>query len=147
MPLSDDSIQTLIDRFWETVPPSWNAVRSNLRAAAAEHFGISVEQFHTLRHIRKGACSISALAKVQQVSRPAVSQAVDGLVSKGLVERQPDSIDRRCVHLALTPAGDELLNAIFQRNRVWMADRFAALSPQEAQSLLKALELLKNVFE
>ncbi len=136
-----------IDRFWETIPPVWNLVRSNLRCIASENFEISVEQFHILRHIRKGITSVSELAAVKQISRPAISQAVDILVDKGLIARQQDVEDRRYVHLRLTPEGDTLLNKIFQENRAWMTEKLAAFDPDQLNSVITGLEILKTIFE
>ncbi len=136
-----------IDRFWETIPPVWNLVRSNLRCIASENFEISVEQFHILRHIRKGITSVSELAAVKQISRPAISQAVDILVEKGLIARQQDAEDRRYIHLRLTPEGDVLLNKIFQENRAWMTEKLAAFDPGELNRVIEGLEILKTIFE
>jgi len=143
----EEALQHTIDRFWETVPPVWNRVRCHVRASAAETFEISVEQFHILRHIRKGFGSVSELAEAKQISRPAVSQAVDILVEKGLVGRQQDTDDRRYVKLVLTEAGSQLLSSVFQKNRAWMAERLAGLSAQELESVGAALALLKTAFD
>jgi DNA-binding MarR family transcriptional regulator len=139
-------LQRAIDCFWETFPPVWNSIRSNVRGLAAERFDITVEQFHILRHIRKGAGSVSELAAVKQISRPAISQSVDQLVEKGLLTRRQISKDRRYIHLELTPDGDALLNALFQQNRRWMMEKMAALSPEEINSLVQALNLLHRTF-
>ena len=82
---SAELLQQTIEKFWETVPPVWNLVRGNLRGIVSEQFDISVDQFHILRHIRKGFSSVSDLASARQISRPAVSQAVELLVEKGLL--------------------------------------------------------------
>lgn len=142
-----DAIERTIDRFWEAIPPVWHAARCNLRGIAADQFGISVEQFHILRHIRRGRGSVSELAEAKQISRSAISQAVDTLVEKGLIARQQDPIDRRVVHLALTPDGSQMLNALFDRNRAWMREKLARLSPAELDSLMKSMEILKQTFE
>lgn len=136
-----------IDQFWDSVPRVWRLIRSHLRAIAAEQFGISVEQFHVLRHIRKGLTSVKDIADAQQISRPAISQAAEALVEKGLITRQEAAGDRRFVHLALTPAGDVLLNQIFQQNRAWMRARMAKLSPAELHSIAEGLRLLKVAFD
>jgi DNA-binding MarR family transcriptional regulator len=140
-------VRQTIDRFWETVPPVWNIVRCNVRSIATERFEISVEQFHILRHIRRGIVSISELADVKGISRPAISQAVDLLVDKGLIARQQDKDDRRYVRLALTPSGDELLNKIFQQNRAWMSQKFSSLDPGDLVKIAAALEILRSTFE
>lgn len=138
------TVHSVIDRFWESVPPGWHRVREHLRATASEQFGITVEQFHILRHVRKGAASVSELAEVKQISRPAISQAVELLVEKGHLARTPDPEDRRRVRLALTATGSALLEGIFRANREWMAARLQAMTPDELAALERGLELFKT---
>ena len=140
------ALQLSIDRFWEVIPPLWGCIRGNLRTFAVQTGEITVDQFHILRHIRRGAGSASELAEIQQISRPAISQAIDILVDKGLVSRHQSTADRRYVELSLTPAGSELLNTIFQKNRQWMLEKLAGLSDEENAALVGALELLKVAF-
>ncbi len=144
---AEEALLPAIDQFWETVPPVWNLIRSHLRSVAAEQFNISVEQFHVLRHIRKGLTSVSEIADARQISRPAVSQAAETLVEKGLVTRRQESGDRRFVHLALTPAGEELLNQIFQQNRAWMMEKLVSLNPDDLACIIQGLALLKSAFD
>src|SRR5512138_602299 len=112
-----------VDRFWETVPPVWNTVRSHIRATATANFDITVEQFHVLRYVRKGPGSMSELATAKNISRPAISQAVEILVKKGLLTRVQSTQDRRYVELALTEAGKNLLDTVFKETRKWMKER------------------------
>lgn len=139
--------QQVIDRFWETVPQIWHQVRNNLRCIAAETFEISVEQFHILRHIGRGITSVSELAEVKQISRPAVSQAVEALVDKGLVVRQQSADDRRYVRLTLTKSGETLLDKIFQQNRAWMAKKLSGLDEGEMGKIVEAFEILKRTLD
>ena len=143
-PSPDESLQQTIDRFWETVPPIWNTVRSRVRSAATQEFGITVEQFHILRHIRRGAHSVSELAVVGRISRPAISQAVDALVNKGHVSRTQSADDRRFVRLELTPDGAELLEAIFGQARQWMKIKLSSLTADELQAVMSGLTLLRE---
>src|SRR5512138_1764909 len=94
-----DLQEQTIDRFWETVPPVWNFVRTHLRGTATGKFDITVEQFHVLRFVRRGPNSMSELATAKNISRPAISQAVDVLVRKGLLTRVQSTTDRRVVEL------------------------------------------------
>jgi DNA-binding MarR family transcriptional regulator len=136
-----------IDRFWETVPPLWNFVRSHIRTTATSHFDITVEQFHVLRHVRRGIGSVSELATVKNISRPAISQAVDILVKKGLLTRIQSTQDRRYVELALTESGDHLLDAVFKDTREWMKGRMQSLTGDELEIISKALEIMKRIVE
>jgi DNA-binding MarR family transcriptional regulator len=143
----EELLRRTIDRFWETFPTIWDRIRGNVRAIVMENFDITVEQFHILRHIRKGSGSVSELAIVKQISRPAISQAIDVLVDKGLVSRRQNAEDRRYVQLELTKSGNDLLTAIFEENRIWMKKKLASLSPEEISSILQAMELLGKTFD
>jgi DNA-binding MarR family transcriptional regulator len=146
MTSAERDLEKAVDAVLETLPASWDRIRSNLRAAATSKFGISLEQFHILRHIRRGYGSISELAEKKQISRPAVSQAVDILVTRGLVTRKTDSEDRRCVRLELTSWASEVLDANFAENRAWMRAKMASLSASELEAVIKAMKVLGATF-
>lgn len=136
-----------VDRFWETVPPLWGMVRGHIRSAAAARFGLTFEQFHILRHVRKGSSSVSELALAKNISRPAISQAVDTLVNKGLLARTQAARDRRYVELSLTPAGNDLLDAVFKDTRAWMKERLQPLAAEDLAAIIQAFEILNTVIE
>ena len=147
MTSSEQLREKAIDRFWETVPPLWNTVRSHIRTTATAKFDITVEQFHVLRYVRRGPNSMSELAVAKNISRPAISQAVDVLVKKGLLTRVRSSTDRRVIELALTDAGNALLDTVFRENREWMKERMNGLNAEELATIGKAMEALKKILE
>ncbi len=136
-----------IDRFWETIPPLWGTIRAHIRAEAMRKFDITVEQFHILRHVRRGTGSISELAVAKNISRPAISQAVEVLVKKGLLTRVQSTHDRRFVKLALTEPGNDLLDTLFRETREWMKERMSMLSASELNTIASAMEALKKILD
>ena len=144
-PFRSPLVQT-VDSLLETLPPVWERIRSKLRMAATSKFGITLEQFHVLRHIRHGYQSVGDLAEKKQISRSAVSQAVEELVAKGLVTRRQESDDRRCVLLELTRHASTVLEANFQENRIWMKEQMASLTSAELNSIQQVMEILKKTF-
>ncbi len=136
-----------IDRFWETVPPLWSTIRSHIRSTATGKFEISVEQFHVLRHVRRGIVSISELATAKNISRPAISQAVEILVKKGLLTRVQSTQDRRYVELALTKSGNSLLDTVSKETRGWLKERMSTLTADELVTIAKAMEAMKKMLE
>ncbi len=136
-----------LDRFWETVPLLWGQVRAHVRAAAAEKFRLSVEQFQVLRLIQGGKGSVSEIAAARNISRPAVSQAVDALAQRGLLTRTQDEEDRRHMQLALTRAGKDTLDAVFEATRAWMRARMAGFSERELENMIRAMETLRKMAE
>jgi DNA-binding MarR family transcriptional regulator len=147
MTVSERLQNQAIDRFWETVPPLWGMIRTHIRAEATKNFDITVEQFHILRHVRRGTMSISELATAKNISRPAISQAVEILVKKGLLTRVQSTQDRRFVELTLTEAGNNLLGTVFRETREWMKKRMKVLSTDELETIAKAMEALKKMLE
>jgi MarR family transcriptional regulator, 2-MHQ and catechol-resistance regulon repressor len=144
---TEETLKQTIDQFWETVPRVWNLIRNHLRTIAVEQFDISVEQFHVLRHIRKGLTTVKDIADARQISCSAVSQAVEALVVKGLITRTQAADDRRYVHLALTPDGENLLNQLFQQNRTWMMEKMASIDAQDLELITAGMVRLKTAFD
>jgi len=146
MGTSNQLREQALDGFWETIPPLWNFVRSYIRVTATSNFDITVEQFHVLRFVRKGM-SISELAIAKNISRPAISQAVDVLVKKGLLIRTQSTSDRRYAELTLTKEGNALLDAVFKETRAWMKERMNKLSAEEFEAIAKAMPALKKMLD
>ena len=143
---TEQLIPAAIEAFWSTIPPVWNRVKGNVRAIAVDHYDISVEQFHILRHIRRGLTSVSELAQVKQISRSAISQAVDILVARGLICRRQNALDRRNIPLELTESGNALLDTIWEKNRAWMKSQMISLTVQDLDTITCAMEILARTF-
>ena len=143
---AEQMIPVAIEAFWGSIPPVWNRIKGNVRSIAVEHYDISVEQFHILRHIRRGLASVSELAEVKQISRSAISQAVDLLVERGLICRLQNAQDRRNIPLELTDSGNKLLDTIWEKNRAWMSSQMTSLSIQDLTTLASAMEILSKTF-
>lgn len=72
---------------------------------------LSLPQYRVLGLLADGSTASSVLARQLAVSPPSVTAVVDGLVGRGLVERQADPEDRRRLTLLLTRDGKRLLAA------------------------------------
>jgi len=144
---NEELLQRTIERFWDTIPPVWGHIRSNVRANAIKNYNITLIQFHIMRHIRHGAHSVGEIAERQQISRPAISQALDLLVEKQLVTRKQDTNDRRYVHVDLTQEGNQLLDDAFMKSRLWMGEKMTSLSPDDLDILMRAMTILKTTFD
>ncbi len=66
---------------------------------------LTFRQYRILRRVTEGRRTITAIGQHATISLPAISESVDGLVRKGLLERRPDTKDRRAANLVLTEAG------------------------------------------
>jgi DNA-binding MarR family transcriptional regulator len=73
------------------------------------------------------------------ISPPTVTSVVDGLVSRGLVERRPDPSDRRRLRLLLTPAGEGAVSQADAAVEARMAGLLGRLADDRASAALAAL--------
>src|SRR5688572_17069044 len=82
-------------------------VLDDVRLQAWEERGLSFPQLRILFHVRnQPGIGVREVAEVLHVSRSAVSQQVDKLVTRGLVHRSDNPVDRRHIHLSLTEEGE-----------------------------------------
>ncbi len=146
MDIYESSLKETVEGLLEALPSVWDRIRSNLRAAGTGKFGITLEQFHVLRHIRRGYRSVGDLAAKKQISRSAVSQAIEVLVAKGLVTRRQEGGDRRRILLELTSHANEVLDANFAENRLWMEGKMASLDREDLGCVTRAMDILKRTF-
>jgi len=130
----------------DTIPLVWERIRLVIREASTGSLGVSLEQFHVLRHIRAGCGNATELASRRQVSVPAISQAIDALVAKGLVTRAQEEGDRRRVALALTPLAAKVLDDKLDETRAWIEGRLASLDAGQLEVVRAALDSLRLVF-
>ena len=80
-----------------------------------------------------------------------VSTAVDRLVQKGLVAREPDQLDRRKVHLSLLPAALTLVQKGYATQAALLQELLCGFTPEEVQQMRhleqKLLERIRQVLK
>lgn len=142
---SNTTKNAVVQKFWETIPPIWYRIGSQVDKTARENYEITGGHFHILRRINNGDTSVSDLADSRHISRPVVSRKVDSLVEKGLVSRCESSEDRRFTVLALTPEGERILKEIRTSTRGWFKAQLGELDDQELETVLEAFSILNKI--
>lgn len=77
------------------------------RALAQLEISLTFRQHRMLRRVAEGHTSMAALAAFSNLTLPTVSESVDGLVRRGLLDRQGNPQDRRQIVLGVTRSGRE----------------------------------------
>ena len=141
----DASLEECVREVLDVIP----MVMRSLRAEFRSHRGndLSIPQYRTLMFLRRSpGKSLADLAEHLGITPPSTSKLVDGLVKRGLVDRQDFPVDRRRIVLSLTPAGAELAEASLRLSQEVYRRRFAAL-PKESLGIIKqAMEALRPIF-
>ncbi|MEB3198330.1 MAG: MarR family transcriptional regulator [Candidatus Sericytochromatia bacterium] len=90
---------------------------------------------------------MSPLAEELNLSMGAASTLIDRLVTRGLVARDADPVDRRAVYVSLSASGRDVLGAACEARRGLVRQVFQALSPTERTTLMQGLGLLADAWE
>ena len=99
-------------------------------------------QYRVLTRIEQGFTSPTKLARLARRSLPTLSETIEGLVKRGLVDRTPSAEDRRAVVLALTSKGRKALRDAELQMTTLANDLTSALTAEEADDLASHLKVL-----
>ena len=126
------------------LPSLYRAIVADLHTAP-HAAGMTLAQFRILGRLSEREYRAAELANALEVGRPTLTATTDGLVRRGLVERQRDLPgDRRGVLLRLTPAGRTVQRALEARSIETVARLLAGVGEAERLALGDALDALES---
>jgi DNA-binding MarR family transcriptional regulator len=136
---------------------------SNRTLETADRFHSAA--IHALRHVRRedsatglsaarlsalsvlvfgGPRTLGELAAAEQVRPPTMTSIVRALEEGGHVRREPDARDARVVRVFATAKGERVLHQGRRRRVERLAERLAALEPEEVAKIRHAAELVER---
>ncbi|MEU8435555.1 MarR family transcriptional regulator [Streptomyces sp. NPDC029216] len=120
-------------------------IDKHLKAFTAEH-GLELGEFDVLATLRRSgppyALTAGALLPAAMVTSGAITNRIDRLEAKGLVERVRDEADRRSVRIRLTDAGHALCDSVMEEHLRHYARLLAPLDRTECETLAASLHTL-----
>jgi DNA-binding MarR family transcriptional regulator len=123
-----------------------SATRLARRLRQESSAGLSPSQASALAVIANhGPLTLGALAEHERVAPPSITKVVSKLECDGLVTRTPDPGDRRVCRVAISPAGDALLEETRRRKTAWLTARISELDAEDQRRLADALDVLDEL--
>lgn len=124
-------------------------IDKSAKASAARH-GVEHGEFDVLTTLQRSgppyALTAGAFLKASMVTSGAITNRIDKMEAKGLVERVRDADDRRTIKIRLTDHGHEVTRAAFADHLATyahlLADVDRTLVAQTADGLRQVLEAL-----
>lgn len=105
--------------------------------------GVTLAQCHALVEIgRAGRISLSELARLLNLENNSMSRTVDKLVTKGMVKRDIDPVDRRYLVINLTARGEEVYRKIEENMNLFFEKIYLALPAEKRNDVLESLNVL-----
>jgi DNA-binding MarR family transcriptional regulator len=104
---------------------------------------LTYAQAHVMFHVARNPNTLMTdVARTFGITLPAVTQVVDRLVAKKLVERRDNPRDRRQVLLAVTPGGQALVRELEHAQLEGLDTVLDRLENGERKEVIRSLELL-----
>jgi DNA-binding MarR family transcriptional regulator len=139
-----DDTERVAEQIVEVLPYLLRKVSIDLRCCDP---GTVPSHFRLLESLAVDSLTLSELAEREGVSLATMSNTVATLVDRGWIERVQHSIDRRKVHLALSPAGKEMSRQIYQRLEQSVAQLIRDLPDEDLNNLMNGFQTLRRVLE
>jgi DNA-binding MarR family transcriptional regulator len=135
----------VIGQLWRTSQLAMRAVETNL-----QHYDLDMAGFDVLLTLRRQggepgqgkALTPGELARDMMMSPPAMTNRIDRLVKRGLVQRHADPDDRRALRVALTLEGRALADTAVETHLKTEEALLADLTQQERDQLASLLARL-----
>ena len=109
--------------------------------------GLTSAEGNVLFHLltRGGSASQEDVVAELEISKPAVSRALDGLEQAGYVERTRDPLDRRVNRITLTSRAESASPAIERVYHEVFTKAAAAVSPAEAELFIDVFRRVSDL--
>jgi len=132
-----------------TLPPLiGRSIRRKLVRTAMAHIreDISPPHFEIIKTLEDaGTLHVTEIGERLQIPNPQMTHLIDKLVTLDMVERQPDTKDRRTINIALTRRGKSLL----KKHRKMIEDAIkkilASLTDEDLEELSTSLKKLHEI--
>jgi DNA-binding MarR family transcriptional regulator len=109
---------------------------------------VTLTQLSAMGTLRKhGPMSAGELAACERVQPPSMTKVLANLEERGLVRRDVHPTDRRQVVLAITPAGEQLLDSERRSRDQWLSRRLGTLTPEERALVQRVVPILDKLAE
>ena len=132
-----------------TIPPLiGRSVRRKLFRTALVHIreDISPPHFEIMRTLEEtGTLHVTEIGERLQIPKPQMTHLIDKLVSLDMVERQPDTRDRRIINIALTSKSKTLLKKHKRRIKNAIKETLSSLTEKELGELSTSLRKLRDI--
>ncbi|MGR5297116.1 MarR family winged helix-turn-helix transcriptional regulator [Vibrio mediterranei] len=114
---------------------------THVRYEFCKQHGLNTSEFDVIATLYRAGDSHEVTAKElkEQTLLPssgALSNRIERLESKNLVQRKHDTLDKRSVKISLTAEGEELVSQIYPKYFEVMSSQFASLNSNEIETLI-----------
>lgn len=134
-------------RVWLRLLACGNLVEARLRKGLREEFGVTLPAFDLLAQAERKphGPTMSELSQRLMVSKGNVTDLVERMEARGLIERRPDPRDGRIQRVYLTEAGARQFSAMAPAHNGWLEQSLGRLDEDKLERLHELLGEMKTL--
>ena len=147
--MKKERLDRVIDVMVRIPPIMHRKVHRTIFKATLDEMGreIAVHHLMIMKVLREsGVMHIKEISEITGIAKPQMTHSIDRLIDQGLVERQPDTEDRRRINIRLTGKGRDTLQRLDEILQDRMKERLSTLSDEELEGLARAFEYIAETF-
>jgi DNA-binding MarR family transcriptional regulator len=148
--MRSDNIEETIDLLFRLPRTMRQSMERNIFAPPLKSFGEHLAPHHmAIMKILddEGTLCISEIGDMIKVAKAQMTHSIDKLTSLGMIERVPDTADRRKTGVRLTAAGEQLISKIDRAVKRRMKESLSRLNDEEISNFLESLKYLTETFD
>lgn len=114
-----------------------------------QQFGTDIAPHHLMimKELQEsGTLYSSEIANAISIAKPQMTQSIDKLIGMGMVEREPDTKDRRKISIMLTPKGRDTAERLDNIMKDFVSDKLSILSDDELKKLAESFNYIAETF-
>jgi DNA-binding MarR family transcriptional regulator len=133
-------------RLWLRLLTCTTLIESEVRRRLRDAFDVTLPRFDLMAQLDKApnGMTLGELSQRMMVSNGNVTGLAERLVEQGLLDRRASPTDRRAQIVSLTPEGRRVFRTMARAHEDWIADIFAALTPDDIERLMQLLARTKG---
>jgi DNA-binding MarR family transcriptional regulator len=139
-----EQVQSL--RLWLRLLSCTTLIETEIRARLRSEFDTTLPRFDLMAQLERHpeGLRMGELSKRMMVTGANITGITDQLEQENLVQRIPDSTDRRVFSVQLTAHGRAIFSAMAAQHESWVAELFGGLSGEQKSQLSGLLSALKQ---
>ncbi len=133
-------------KMWIRLLGVTRAAESQLREFLRLEHDTTLPRFDVMAALyrRRDGVTMTELSRMLLVSNGNATTVVDRLENDGLVRRTPSEVDRRTIHVSLTPEGLALFEGLAADHEQAVGRVFATLSESDLDTLTEILKRMRG---
>jgi DNA-binding MarR family transcriptional regulator len=127
-------------------------IRRNIQRKIVRTAFAQIEKDISLPHLEvivtlkeEGTRHIAEIGEKLQIPKPQMTHLIDRLENLDIVQRQPDTSDRRIINVALTDKGIEIIDELDRVTKSSLREKLSSLSDEELRELSRCLRKLGDI--